>query len=364
MELMKRLVQEIGASHITVAYGITEASSWITMTRPDDPIDLRVGTIGTALPCNEVKIVDPATGDDRPPGVQGELCTRGFLMKEYYRMPGATAAAVDREGWFHTGDLGVVDEAGYFRITGRLKDVIVRDGVEIHPVEVEECLYRHPDVSEVQVFGFPHGEKGQEVAAWLKLKVGSQISGIALAAYARDYLDERLLPHYFKVVSGFPMTKSGKVQKYKLSEMAMAEYLSGETAGMRGGPSPVRQVIYSDRAPGALGPYSQAIRTGDYIFTSGQVGMDPATGKLVQGGIEAQTRQAMENLRSVLQAGGADFSKVVKSTVYLADIKDFAAFNGVYGTYFPANPPARSAFQVGALPLGAAVEIEMIALAG
>jgi len=364
MELMKRLVEDVGASHITVAYGITEASSWITMTRPDDPIELRVGTIGTSLPCNEVKIVAPATGEDLPPRTQGELCTRGFLMKEYYRMPGATASAVDRDGWFHTGDLGEIDDAGYFRITGRLKDVIVRDGVEIHPVEVEECIYRHPDVSEVQVFGFPHPERGQEVAAWLKLKEGSHVSGIALAAYARDYLDEALLPHYFKIVSGFPMTKSGKVQKYKLAEMAVEEYLAGEEGGAtRGGP-PVKRVVHSDKAPGAVGPYSQAIRAGDYLFTSGQVGVDPATGRLVAGGIEAQTRQAMENLRAVLKAGGADFSRVVKATVYLADINDFAAFNGVYGSYFVSDPPARSAFQVAALPLGAAVEIEMIAIAG
>jgi len=363
MELMKRLVEDVGVSYITVAYGITEASSWITMTRPDDPIELRVGTIGTSLPCNEVKIVDPATGEGLPPKTQGELCTRGFLMKEYYRMPGATASAVDRDGWFHTGDLGEMDEAGYFRITGRLKDVIVRDGVEIHPLEVEECIYRHPDVSEVQVFGFPHPERGQEVAAWLKLKEGSEASEIALAAYAKDYLNESLLPHYFKIVSGFPMTQSGKVQKYRLAEMAAAEYLQGEEAGTKRGECPVRQAVYSDKAPGVLGPYSQAVRAGDHLFTSGQVGMDPATGKLVQGGIEAQTRQAMENLKAVLKAGGADFSRVVKTTVYLADIRDFAAFNGVYGTYFASDPPARSAFQVAALPLGAAVEIEMIALA-
>ena len=164
-ELMKRLVEDVGVSDITVAYGITETSSWITMTHPGDPIDLRVSTIGTSLECNEVKIVDPATGEDLPPNRQGELCTRGFLMKGYYKMPGATAAVMDREGWFHTGDLGEMDEKGYFRITGRLKDVIVRDGKEIYPVEVEEALYGHPEVSEVQVFGFPDPEKGQEVAA-------------------------------------------------------------------------------------------------------------------------------------------------------------------------------------------------------
>ncbi|MBW1783475.1 MAG: AMP-binding protein [Deltaproteobacteria bacterium] len=364
MEVMKRIVEEVDVSHITVAYGITETSSWLTMTRPDDSIDLRVGTIGTALPCNEVKIVDPATGETLPPKTQGELCTRGFLMKEYYKMPGATTAAIDRDGWFHTGDLGEMDEAGHFKITGRLKDVIVRDGIEIYPVEVEEAIYRHPDVSEAQVFGFPHPEKGQEVAVWVKLKKGSRLSEISLAAYAKDYVDEALLPHYFKIVTDFPMTKSGKVQKYRLAEMAVEAYLGEKRARAGTGGSEVKKPVHSDKAPGALGPYSQAILSGDHLFTSGQVGIDPDTGKLVEGGIEAQTRQAMENLRAVLEAGGVDFSKVVKATVYLADINDFAAFNGVYGSYFTSDPPARSAFQVAALPLGAAVEIEMVAWVG
>ncbi len=223
MELMKRLVEEVGVSEITVAYGITETASWITMTHPDDPLALRVGTIGTPLPCNQVKIVDPATGEDRPPDTQGELCTKGFLMKEYHGMPGATAAAVDRDGWFHTGDLGEMDVKGYFRITGRLKDVIVRDKMEIFPVEVEECLYRHPDVSEVQVFGVPHAEKGQEVAAWVKRKAGSTLNEHDLAAYAEENVAEKMRPRYFKIVDGFPMTRSGKVQKFKLTELAAKE---------------------------------------------------------------------------------------------------------------------------------------------
>ncbi|MBW1735121.1 MAG: AMP-binding protein [Deltaproteobacteria bacterium] len=364
-ELMKRLVEDVGVSDLTVAYGITETSSWITMTHPDDPLDLRVGTIGTALECNEVKIVDPTTGDDLPPGSQGELCTRGFLMKGYYKMPGITASVIDRDGWFHTGDLGQMDENGYFRITGRLKDVIVRDGKEINPVEVEESLYRHPEVSEVQVFGFPHPDRGQEVAAWIRLKKGSSLSEISLAAYARDYVDKQSLPHYFRIVSDFPMTRSGKVQKYRLAEMALEEYLPGKGGQDGAGEgSIVKKPLRSDRAPEAIGPYSQAIQAGDYLFTSGQVPVDPATGRLVEGGIREQARQVMENLGAVLEAGGADFSKVVKATVYLADINDFAELNGVYGNYFPSDPPARSAFQVAALPLGAKVEIEMVAFLG
>jgi len=225
VEVMRRLVEVIGVSDITVAYGITEASSWITMTRPDDPLDRRVSTIGTALACNEVKILDPVTGDDLPPNTQGELCTRGFLMKGYYRMPAATASAIDREGWFHSGDLGMMDEQGYVKITGRLKDVIVRDGHEIHPSELEEVLYKAPGVSEVQVFGFPHPERGNEIAAWIKPKEGAHVSLEDLAQFAKENLSEEKQPHYFKVVMDFPMTRSGKVQKFKLAEMAKKEHL-------------------------------------------------------------------------------------------------------------------------------------------
>jgi fatty-acyl-CoA synthase len=224
VEVMRRLVQDIGISDITVAYGITEASSWITMTRPDDPLDRRVSTIGTPLACNEVKILDPVTGDDLPPNTPGELCTRGYLMKGYYRMPAATASAVDREGWFHSGDLGMMDEKGYFKITGRLKDVIVRDGHEIYPSELEETLYKVPGVSEVQVFGFPHPERGNEIAAWIKLKEGARVSLEDLVQFAKENLSEENQPHSFKVVTEFPMTRSGKVQKFKLAEMAKKEH--------------------------------------------------------------------------------------------------------------------------------------------
>ena len=224
MELMKRIVQEVGVSDITVSYGITEASSWITMTHPGDPLELRVSTIGTPLECNVVKIVNPATGEELPPDNQGELCVKGLLMKEYYRMPAATASAMDRSGWFHSGDLGEMDEKGYLRITGRLKDVIVRDGLEIQPTEVEEVIYGLPEVSEVQVFGFPHPERGQEMAAWIKLKDGATLSTASLGEYARSHLDQGKVPDHYKFVSTFPMTRSGKVQKFKLSEIAKGEY--------------------------------------------------------------------------------------------------------------------------------------------
>ena len=229
MELMRRLVEDIGVADITVAYGITETSSWITMTQPNDPIALRVSTIGTALACNEVKIVDPATGETLEPGRQGELCTRGFLMKEYYKMPAATAAAVDRDKWFHTGDLGVMDQQGYIKITGRVKDVIVRAGTEIYPVEIEEVIYLLSEVSEVQVFGFdaPASDAGQQVAAWIKLKDGTRLSLETVAAHARKHLPPEKIPQHYKLVTAFPMTGSGKVQKFKMAQMAQKECLEG-----------------------------------------------------------------------------------------------------------------------------------------
>jgi fatty-acyl-CoA synthase len=225
IELMRRIVEDIGVSDITVAYGITETASWITMTHPDDPIELRVSTIGTPLPCNDVKIVDPGSGEQLASNQQGELCTRGFLMKEYYKMPAATAAAVDKEEWFHTGDLGEMDEKGYVRITGRLKDVIVRDGVDIYPVEVEEIIYQLPEISEAQVFGFPHPQKGQEVAAWVKLKAGAELSLDRIAQHVKRHLPEEKWPRHYKIAAAFPMTGSGKIQKFKLAEMGQREYI-------------------------------------------------------------------------------------------------------------------------------------------
>ena len=225
MELMRRIVEDIGVADITVAYGITETSSWITMTHPADALELRVSTIGRPLACSEVKIVDPGSGHELAPDQQGELCARGFLMKEYYKMPAATAAAVDRDKWFHTGDLGVMDPAGYVRITGRLKDVITRNDVEIYPVEIEETIYMLPDISEVQVFGFPDQNQGQEVAAWIKLKDNSKLSLDAVAAHVQAQLPVEQHPKYYKIVSEFPMTGSGKVQKFKMALLAEKEYV-------------------------------------------------------------------------------------------------------------------------------------------
>jgi fatty-acyl-CoA synthase len=221
---MRKLIRDVGVSDITIGYGITEASSWITMTDPGDSLDKRVSTMGKPLQCNQVKIVNHATGDDLPCNTQGELCVRGFLMKSYHKMPEATAKVFDAEGWFHSGDLGEMDEKGYVRITGRIKDIILKDGVEIRPAEVEEVILSMPDVVEVQVFGFSHPRTGREMAAWIKLKPGSNLREDDVVHFLRKKIEPDKAPRYVKFVSEYPMTRTGKIQKRKLKEMAEREY--------------------------------------------------------------------------------------------------------------------------------------------
>lgn len=228
LALMERIVAEMGVRELAIAYGITEASSWVTQTLPDDPLELRVSTIGKALPHCEVKIVDPLTGEDLPDGRPGEICTRGLLMKGYFQNPAATARVIDREGWYHTGDLGARDEQGYFRITGRLKDVIVQEGQEILPTEIEDGVYKMPGVTMVQAFGVPHPVGGERVAVWVQAKEGVALTEEAIRAHCRQHLSEALQPDYIRLVADFPMTRSGKMQKFKMRELMM-EILEGKT---------------------------------------------------------------------------------------------------------------------------------------
>lgn len=223
LEVMKRVVNEMGVKEIAIAYGITEASSWLTQTLPEDPLELRVSTIGQALPNCEVKVVDSVTGDDVPDGIPGEICTRGFLMTGYFQNPEATARAIDPEGWFHTGDLGTRDGQGYFRITGRLKEVILKEGQEILPTEIEDLLYQLPGVSLAQAFGVPDPEKGEVVVLWIKPKEGAELSEERVAQYCRDHLPEHQQPAHIRLVDSFPMTRSGKIQKFKMREMMREE---------------------------------------------------------------------------------------------------------------------------------------------
>src|SRR5262245_22998476 len=224
IEVMKQVVERMGAHEITIAYGQTEASPVITQTRTDDPLDLRVSTVGRALPNVEVKIVDPETGQETPRGVQGELCTRGFIvMKGYYNMPEATAKAIDADGWLHTGDLATMDDNGYCKITGRLKDMIIRGGENIYPREIEEFLYTNPKVADVQVVGIPDLKYGEEVMAWVKLKEGQSATTEEIREFCRGKIAHYKIPRYVKFTDSFPMTVTGKIQKYKMREVAVEE---------------------------------------------------------------------------------------------------------------------------------------------
>ena len=233
IEVMKRVIRDMNADQITIAYGQTESSPVITQTRTDDPIELRVATVGRALPDVEVKIVDIETGEALPPGKQGELCTRGYLvMKGYYKMPEETARAIDSEKWLHTGDLAVMDENGYCKITGRIKNMIIRGGENIYPREIEEFLYSHPKVSDIQVYGVPDRKYGEQVMAAIKLKEGVQCTEEEIKEFCRGRIANYKIPAYIKFVDEYPMTASGKIQKFKRREMAIKELHLEEAASV------------------------------------------------------------------------------------------------------------------------------------
>jgi len=205
---------------IVIAFGQTECSPVMTMTRRDDPVELRVSTVGRLLPGVEGRIVDPAGGAPLPPNTQGEIVTRSAcVMKGYYKMPEATAEAVDEQGWLHTGDLGTVDEAGYFRVTGRIKDMIIRGGENVYPREIEEFLRTHPKVKDVYVVGVPDRKYGEQVLAAVQLRDGVRADPEEFAAYCEGEIARHKIPKYWRFVDEFPLTASGKVQKYKLREM-------------------------------------------------------------------------------------------------------------------------------------------------
>jgi fatty-acyl-CoA synthase len=224
IETMKRVTQEMGAREITIGYGQTEASPLITQTRTDDPLELRVGTVGRPIPGFEAKVVDVETGADLGDGQPGEFCGRGHgVMIGYYNMPDKTAEAVDSDGWLHTGDLALREPNGYYRITGRLRDMIIRGGENIYPREIEERLYEHPAVMEVQVVGIPDRRLGEEVLAWIKLKCGHTATEDELREFCRQSLAHFKVPRHWKFVDCFPTTVTGKIQKFKIREQAIEE---------------------------------------------------------------------------------------------------------------------------------------------
>jgi fatty-acyl-CoA synthase len=224
VEVMKRVIKDMGANEMTIVYGQTEASPGITQTRDQDSLELKTSTVGRALPNVEVKIVDPATGDEVPIGEQGELCTRGYhVMKGYYKMPEATAKTVDSDGWLHTGDLAIMDKNGYCKITGRIKDMIIRGGENIYPREIEEFLYSHPKVKDIQVVGVPSEKYGEEVAAFVELKTGEKATAEEIISFCKDQISFFKIPKYVYFVDEYPTTASGKIQKYKLRELATTQ---------------------------------------------------------------------------------------------------------------------------------------------
>jgi fatty-acyl-CoA synthase len=224
IEVMRRVVDSMGVRDITIAYGQTEASPVITQTRIDDPIEVRVETVGQPLPGVEVKLVDPAGGETLGDNVQGELCARGHVvMLGYYHNPEATAAAIDREGWLHTGDLAVRLPSGNYRITGRIKDLVIRGGENIYPREIEEFLFTHPAVEQAAVVGLPDTKYGEELCAWIKLKAGAQCTAEQLREHCRQKLAHYKVPRYVKFVDAFPQTVTGKIQKFKIREEMIAE---------------------------------------------------------------------------------------------------------------------------------------------
>ena len=224
IEIMRQVVGRMGAREITIGYGQTEASPIILQTRTDDPLELRVETVGQPLPGVEVKIIDPATGATLEDKQSGELCARGHnVMLGYYGNPEATRGAIDADGWLHTGDLAMRLPSGYYRITGRIKDLVIRGGENIYPREIEEFLFTHPAVEQASVVGVPDCKFGEELCAWVKLKPGHAATAEELRHYCRRELAHYKVPRYVKFVEHFPQTVTGKIQKFKIREQMCDE---------------------------------------------------------------------------------------------------------------------------------------------
>lgn len=224
VKVMRDVVDKMHMSEITITYGQTEASPACTMTTVDDPLEIRVNTVGKEMPFMETKIVDPDTGEDLPDGTPGEFVVRGYnVMKGYYKMPEATAAAIDKDGWLHTGDLAIRDDNGYYRITGRIKDMIIRGGENIFPKEIEDFIYTHPDVVDVQIVGVPSEKYGEEAYAFVIKRPGSSVTEKDIQTYVANNMARHKVPSYVEFIDQMPMTASGKIQKFVLRDMAKAK---------------------------------------------------------------------------------------------------------------------------------------------
>jgi len=224
MQVMKRVVDQMHAHEITICYGLTECSPVTNQTATDDSLELRCGTVGRPLPHVEVKIVDPETGKAVPTGQSGELCARGYLvMRGYYNNPEETAGIIDEAGWLHTGDLAEMDENGYCKIVGRIKDMIIRGGENVYPREIEEFLYTNPKIKDVQVIGIPDSKFGEQIAAWIQLKEGQSATPEEIKNFCKGTIAHFKVPKYIRFVDDFPTTVTGKIQKYKMREITIKE---------------------------------------------------------------------------------------------------------------------------------------------
>ena len=230
IEVMKKVIDKMNMREIVIVFGQTEASPGCTMTTTSDSIDKRVNTVGRAFPGVECKIIDPENGEELPINTPGEFCARGYnIMKGYYKMPEATAQAIDKDGWLHTGDLCTVDEEGYYKVVGRIKDMIIRGGENIYPKEIEECLYTCDKVSDVQVIGVPSEAYGEEVMACVILKEGEEMTEEEVKEFVGARMAKHKVPRYVRFVDSFPTNAAGKIQKFKMREEAI-EILKLQTA--------------------------------------------------------------------------------------------------------------------------------------
>jgi fatty-acyl-CoA synthase len=223
VEVMKRVVAEMNMNEVAICYGMTETSPVSTMTRPDDTLARRTETVGRVMPHLESKVVDPDSGRPVPLGEPGELCTRGYsVMLGYWNQPEATAEAIDSARWMHTGDLATMDDEGYVNIVGRIKDLVIRGGENVYPREVEEFLYTHPDIADVQVIGVPDAKYGEELMAWIVMRPeATPLTADNVRAFCAGKLTHYKVPRYVHVVDGFPMTVTGKVRKVEMREQAV-----------------------------------------------------------------------------------------------------------------------------------------------
>ena len=224
IERMREVATRMNMKDIVIVYGLTETAPGITMSTTSDTLENRVATVGRAFPHTEIKITDPKTGRIVSFGEKGEICARGYMkMKCYYNNPNATKQVIDKDGWLHTGDLGTMDEEGYVRMTGRLKEMVIRGGENLYPREIEEFFHLHPKISDIYIIGVPDAKYGEELCAWVKAEPGTTLTGAEIRAFADGKIARHKIPHYYKFVDSFPMTVTGKIKKGEMQEISIAE---------------------------------------------------------------------------------------------------------------------------------------------